>query len=321
MKFTENTLKRAARTFFQAVVAYLIIALRSGVDIYDKEAVKGLIAGLIAAGISALMNLEKTEVGGEGEALFYYNQNDYSGVSYSKPDGTYKTIKTSGCGVVSACIALNTLAGRELYNVYEMANFSKSCGARVNSGTDENKLLTALCKAEKGFSFKTGRDVDALLKHLKNGGVAICNQGGGYNVFSTSGHYVVAYKESGGNIFVADPSNTPSKYDKFSRPQRIVKKTDYGCVVKPCEMKKATADRYPSYYLISYSENKEVKYFKKCDKGAVSIADALYSIGENGSYKSRKLIAKANGIKGYIGSAKQNTKLLSLLKNGKLIKP
>ena len=70
MKFTENTLKRAARTFFQAVVAYLIIALRSGVDIYDKEAVKGLIAGLIAAGISALMNLGKPRSAAKGRRFF-----------------------------------------------------------------------------------------------------------------------------------------------------------------------------------------------------------------------------------------------------------
>jgi hypothetical protein len=35
----------------------------------------------------------------------------------------------------------------------------------------------------------------------------------------------------------------------------------------------------------------------------------------------RKNIAAANGIKNYTGTAAENTKLLNLLKNGKLIKP
>ena len=36
---------------------------------------------------------------------------------------------------------------------------------------------------------------------------------------------------------------------------------------------------------------------------------------------TRKIIAKANGIEGYSGTAEQNTKMLNLLKQGKLINP
>lgn len=48
--------------------------------------------------------------------------------------------------------------------------------------------------------------------------------------------------------------------------------------------------------------------------------DALNAVGVNSSYANRKKIAKANGIKLYVGSAKQNTKMLDLLKKGKLVK-
>lgn len=61
-------------------------------------------------------------------------------------------------------------------------------------------------------------------------------------------------------------------------------------------------------------------YYKKYTGKSVSIVDALNSIGVNSSYISRKKIAKANGIKPYVGSAKQNTKMLDLLKKGKLVK-
>ena len=64
-----------------------------------------------------------------------------------------------------------------------------------------------------------------------------------------------------------------------------------------------------------------VKYFKKYNGSSSSIVDALKSIIASSNYSYRKKIAKANGIKGYLGKASQNTKMLYLLKQGKLIKP
>ena len=63
------------------------------------------------------------------------------------------------------------------------------------------------------------------------------------------------------------------------------------------------------------------KYFKKYTGTTASIVTALNSIGATSSFAYRCKIAKANGIKAYVGTAKQNTTMLNLLKNGKLIKP
>lgn len=63
-----------------------------------------------------------------------------------------------------------------------------------------------------------------------------------------------------------------------------------------------------------------VKYYPKYTGKTVSIADALSSLGFNSNYSYRLQIAKANGIKNYIGTSAQNTKMLNLLKQGKLIK-
>lgn len=62
-------------------------------------------------------------------------------------------------------------------------------------------------------------------------------------------------------------------------------------------------------------------YFKKYTGDTVSIATALKSIGATSDFAYRSKIAKANGITGYSGTATQNTKMLNLLKQGKLIKP
>lgn len=59
-------------------------------------------------------------------------------------------------------------------------------------------------------------------------------------------------------------------------------------------------------------------YYPRYTGTSTSIVAALNAIGANSSYANRKLIAKENGITGYVGSAKQNTQMLALLKAGKL---
>lgn len=76
---------------------------------------------------------------------------------------------------------------------------------------------------------------------------------------------------------------------------------------------------------IDYSNSKTtasaVKYFAKTSYKGISFVDGLKSIGASSTFTYRAKIAKANGMKLYIGTATQNTKLLNLLKQGKLIKP
>lgn len=80
---------------------------------------------------------------------------------------------------------------------------------------------------------------------------------------------------------------------------------------------------------ITYTDTKPVtsnsgaskSYFKKYTGNSTSIVDALKSLGYSSSFTYRKKIATANGVKVYAGTPTQNLKLLSLLKQGKLIKP
>ena len=77
---------------------------------------------------------------------------------------------------------------------------------------------------------------------------------------------------------------------------------------------KADVAKYTGEYV---AEN----YFKKYTGNTVSITVALKAIGADSSFSYRGKIAKANGISGYVGSAKQNGAMLELLKKGVLIKP
>jgi hypothetical protein len=71
----------------------------------------------------------------------------------------------------------------------------------------------------------------------------------------------------------------------------------------------------------SAASSSSVTYYKKYTGKSDSIVDALAAVGETDTSKAhRTKIAAANGISGYSGTAAENTKLLVLLKNGKLKK-
>lgn len=59
-------------------------------------------------------------------------------------------------------------------------------------------------------------------------------------------------------------------------------------------------------------------YYPACSYDGESIVDALDSIGVESSYAHREVIAQANGISDYHGTASQNKHLLNLAKAGKL---
>lgn len=65
---------------------------------------------------------------------------------------------------------------------------------------------------------------------------------------------------------------------------------------------------------------KKTVYYPKYKGKSKSLVDALKSLKINSLKKNREKIATLNGIKNYKGSASQNTKLINLLKRGKLIK-
>lgn len=61
--------------------------------------------------------------------------------------------------------------------------------------------------------------------------------------------------------------------------------------------------------------------FPKYTGATVSIVNALQSLKIDSNYNYRKSIARINGISDYSGTPEQNTKMLNLLKEGKLVKP
>ena len=127
-------------------------------------------------------------------------------------------------------------------------------------------------------------------------------------------------KELGGKLGTSSGSTSSKKSNEEIVDDVIAGK--YGN--QPERQKKLEAEGY-DYETIRAIVNQKLRatgtsYYKKYTGSSVSLVDALKSIGVDSSMNNRKKIAKANGISNYTGTSSQNTKLLNLLKQGKLKK-
>lgn len=76
----------------------------------------------------------------------------------------------------------------------------------------------------------------------------------------------------------------------------------------------------PSASVSKPAQTGYASYYPKYTGKSVSLVDALKSLKIDSSFANRKKIAVKNGIKAYLGTAKQNTQMLTLLKQGRLKK-
>mgnify|MGYP002619591280 CR=1 FL=1 len=162
------------------------------------------------------------------------------------------TIYSSACGPASLCNALKVL-GIASVSLPTMCKLAVSCGARVTGGTDMHQLLRAASK-KYAFAYRTTSKNTELLAHLKSGGVAILHGGNSYKLFSDSGHFVCAVAASGNTVTVLDSFWYGKKYKRNAIRRNYVSVVDDGIIkTSLTQCGKATADRSPSYYLISKS--------------------------------------------------------------------
>ena len=140
---------------------------------------------------------------------------------------------------------------------------------------------------------------------------------------AVNGRYIRGY---GVPEYEADkPAEMPQK-----SLEEVAKEVISGKYGNGAERKKRISEETPYSYeevqarvnaILSGKEPTEsVEYYPQYTGNTNSIVDALKAIQVDSSYAHRKGIAKANGITGYTGTAEQNTKLLALLKQGKLRK-
>lgn len=166
------------------------------------------------------------------------------------------------------------------------SNYKKTGGAKFyNKCTNNNSIGIELCDTKKngkyGFTDKTIANAVELVKDKMN-------------QYKVPADKVIRHFDVTGKVCPKPFVDSEKDWKEFKE--------------KLTERKKKSA------------ETTTTKYYIACDKKHTSIVNALNSIKVNSSFSYRSKIAKKNNIKLYIGTARQNNKMLDLLKKGKLIK-
>lgn len=91
-------------------------------------------------------------------------------------------------------------------------------------------------------------------------------------------------------------------------------------ITKALFIDKRVKQTKPFYNWKIATEETTISYYPKYTGKSASIVEALKSLKIDSSYSNRTKVANKNGISNYKGSASQNTQMLNLLKQGKLIK-
>jgi len=147
------------------------------------------------------------------------------------------------------------------------------------------------------------------------------------NINVKSGYNGRTWKEHGKLKFVEYTSNN-NQIPNTKTIEEIAKEVINGIWGNGEERKKRLTNAGYNYEeiqkkvneLLNDTSNTNIDYYPKSSYKGNSIVDALKELGIDSSFKNRLKIASKNGIKLYFGTSSQNTKLLNLLKSGKLKK-
>lgn len=158
----------------------------------------------------------------------YVNQLEYSHIPYPTrvkqpeyaPDGMKSSVKSSGCGLCSVCMAVDILTDKTL-EIEECVRLSMESVANYARGTDMNILGPVI--AEKfDIEYSKTSDLGEAICHLQKGGLIVVHvgvpEGKEIGLFTKGGHYMLLISTDGREFCFLDPSYTE---EKFKIPERM----------------------------------------------------------------------------------------------------
>ena len=137
----------------------------------------------------------------------YVNQLEYSHIPYPTrvkqpeyaPDGMKSSVKSSGCGLCSVCMAVDILTDKTL-EIEECVRLSMESVANYARGTDMNILGPVI--AEKfDIEYSKTSDLGEAICHLQKGGLIVVHvgvpEGKEIGLFTKGGHYMLLISTDG----------------------------------------------------------------------------------------------------------------------------
>lgn len=146
--------------------------------------------------------------------LTYVSQidNRWRNHPYTVTNNKNQTIGTSGCGVATAAMIIDSIVGN--VSVTELADVFVKYGYRSpNNGTywSANRAIAD----EFDIEYQETSNFSVMLEKLKNSNYIIASVGNG--LFTTGGHYIMIYELDGDNLKIYDPYLYAGKFDTSTR--------------------------------------------------------------------------------------------------------
>lgn len=146
--------------------------------------------------------------------LTYISQidNRWKNHPYTVTGNKNQTIGTSGCGVATAAMVIDSIVGN--VSVTELADTFVKYGYRSpNNGTywSANRAIAD----EFNIEYQETSNFSVMLEKLKNNNYIIVSVGNG--LFTTGGHYIMIYGIDGNNLKIYDPYLYAGKFDTSTR--------------------------------------------------------------------------------------------------------
>lgn len=146
--------------------------------------------------------------------LTYVSQVDNRWINYpySVTKNKNQTIGTSGCGVATSAMIIDSIVGN--VSVTELADIFVKYGYRSpNNGTywSANRAIAD----EFNIEYQETSNFGVMLEKLKNSNYIIASVGNG--LFTTGGHYIMIYGIDGDNLKIYDPFLYNGKFNTSTR--------------------------------------------------------------------------------------------------------
>lgn len=192
----------------------------------------------------------------------YINQLEYPDIPYitrtsmqgeNYETGQKTTIRSSGCGLCAAIMALDRLLPNLEFTLEEAVELSYQSGANTTVGTNYSCFAPAFAKK---FDLKLlgSMDVEDLQHCLRTGGVAVVLVRGDRKdqkgLFTKRGHYMtVIGEEPDGRLAILDPSYKPGKFDDPAHHGKVEMKNDVIVLCSPAVLDEEANPNRLCYYL------------------------------------------------------------------------
>ncbi len=135
---------------------------------------------------------------------------------YTSVGNSSQTIGSSGCGVASAAMIIDSIVGN--VSVTELADtFVKNGYRSANSGTYWSAYRAIA--DEFDIEYTETSNFDTIINLLRNNNYIIASCGNG--LFTSNGHYIVLYGIDGDTIKIYDPYLYAGKFDTSTRRNKV----------------------------------------------------------------------------------------------------